>query len=375
LGVDYQTTLSLIEWLALTGLVQSILILVYMLSRAGDLKQASVAIAYFTFLALSFGLQFATRLEDFESTIRFWLDFCRSFGAPLCYFLVLQVAYVSEQNWRRVCILLLVPVAYIVAPQVARMQGVCDGSFAGGMCPRFFQVLSWFGGMSGAVALLAMWFHKNIFRSLWLSKSGRERYWLVMTLIAVNILRLSVSILYSSGYIQRADSDALQVTLGIAFAYLATTTLFRIYPLPVHMNANSRMAALLLTDEESAIADKINKLLTMDKVYHEATFSRADLAREVGESENTVSRVINQAFGKSFPRLLNEYRVDDAKRMLQNHAIPINVLAFEVGFNSIASFNRVFREITGETPSQFRQRQRKEPQKDVKGGLTGKEIP
>ncbi|MDE1151894.1 MAG: AraC family transcriptional regulator [Micavibrio sp.] len=358
MGVDYQTTFSLIEWLALTGFAQSLLILVYIVLRARQWRQAAIAIAYFSFLALAFGLQFALRLEDFAFPLRFWLGFCRAMGAPLCYLLVLQVSLVRQSPWRGLGVLLVVPAAFAAALVFGHFENACEG---GGLsCPRFFQILSWFGGMSGALALLAIYFHKNIFRLLWTAKGGRERYWLVITLIVANILRIIVSLMLSLGYIERGDSDALQVTLGIAFAYLATTTLFRIYPLPVQLNASSRMEALLLTEDERAIADKILKLMQLDKIYHEASFSRADLAREVGASENIVSRVINQAFGKSFPKLLNEYRVEDAKRMLRDPAIPINILAFEVGFNSIASFNRVFREVAGETPSQFRQREKQE---------------
>jgi AraC-like DNA-binding protein len=132
------------------------------------------------------------------------------------------------------------------------------------------------------------------------------------------------------------------------------TTLFRVYPLPVKLNSAAN--PLTMTDEERKIADKVRQLLELDKLYHEPSFSRADLAREVGTSENTLSRVINRSFGKSFPRLLNEYRVEDAKRMLLDPNIAIQVLAFEVGFNSLASFNRIFKEVTGETPSQFRAR-------------------
>ncbi len=140
--------------------------------------------------------------------------------------------------------------------------------------------------------------------------------------------------------------------MGIAFAYLVTTTLFRVYPLPVAIHSGAR--ASQLSEEEKQIADKVRSLMELEKLYQEPTFSRADLAREVGTSENTLSRVINSAFGKSFPRLLNDFRVEDAKRMLQDPDIPIQVLAFEAGFNSLASFNRVFREVTGETPSRYR---------------------
>lgn len=356
MGFDYQTTFSLIEWLALTGLVQSGLILVYILLRVRVWSQAAVALGYFTFLALSFGLQFSLRLEDFEFPIRFWLSFSRAMGGPLCYLLVLQVSFAHETAWRRLGILMLVPIAYVAAVGLDRIDNICDtGSLN---CTRFFQTLSWFDGMAGALAMLALWFHKNIFSSLWNAKGGRERYWLVITLIVANILRIAVSLTLSVGYKGSVDADALHVTLGIAFAYLATTTLFRVYPMAVQISSSTRVEAFMLSEDEKAVAEKIRTLMSLEKVYHEATFSRADLAREVGVSENIVSRVINQAFGKSFPRLLNEYRVEDAKRMLQDPAIPINVLAFEVGFNSLASFNRVFRDVTGETPSQYRGRQK-----------------
>jgi AraC-like DNA-binding protein len=109
-----------------------------------------------------------------------------------------------------------------------------------------------------------------------------------------------------------------------------------------------------LTEEEKKIAERVKTLMKVDKLYHQASFSRADLAREINISENTLSRVINVTFGKSFPQLLNELRVEDAKRMLRDPGIAIQVAAFEVGFNSLASFNRAFREITGSTPSHYR---------------------
>lgn len=350
---DYHITFSLIEWLALTGLAQCVFILVYVVFRLRDWKQGSIAIAYFLFLALAFGLQFALRLEDFEKNIRLALWFSGAMGAPLCYLLVLQVVKLTEfPGWKHFLMLLVMPVTLGSAFGLSRVQNLCEGS--GLVCDRFFEALNWLGSMSGALCLLALFMHRGLFGKLWAAKGARERYWLIMTLIAANVLRVIVSMLLSTGHIALGDADALQVTLGIAFAYLATTTLFRVYPLPVQLNATSRI--LVLSEEEKKIAEKVRKLMELDKVYHEPSFSRADLAREVGASENTLSRAINRAFGKSFPRLLNEFRVDDAKRMLLDPSIPIQVLAFEVGFNSLASFNRVFREVTGETPSHYRSR-------------------
>lgn len=352
---DYTTTFSLIEWLAVTGLVQCVFILVFVVFRARNWRQASIAIAYFVFLALAFGLQFALRLEDFEKPIRLALWFCRSMGAPLCYLLVLQVVRLTDLPERRhFLILLILPIVALAVFLIGQQRNLCDDDGGGWACDRVIDLLYWAGSMASALCMLALWAHKDLFPTLRGTKGGRERYWLIMTLIIANVLLVVVSLLLATGHLTLEDSDALQVTLGIAFAYLATTTLFRVYPLPVPLSTTSRAEAFLLNEEDRRIAARIRSLMELDKLYHEPEFSRADLAREVGISENTLSRVINQAFGKSFPRLLNELRVEDAKRMLHEPSIPIQVLAFEVGFNSLASFNRVFKEITGETPSAYR---------------------
>jgi AraC-like DNA-binding protein len=359
MGLDYATTFSLIEWLAITGLVQCVFILVFTAFRARSWRQAAIAFAYFFFLALAFGLQFSLRLTDFEQPLRVALWFAWSMGAPLCFLLVHQVVKLTDFPERRhLFILGVMPAVLVLAHILQRSRHLCEGGEW--LCPRFLDILSWLGGMAGALCMLALWAQKDLFGKLWRQRGARERYWLVMTLVLANVMGIIVSLLNATGYLARTDHDALHVILGIAFAYLATTTLFRVYPLPVALSAASRARALLLSDEERRIAEKVRKLMELDKLYHEHTFSRADLAREVGTSENTLSRVINIAFGRSFPRLLNEFRVEDAKRMLQDPSIPINVLASEVGFNSLASFNRVFRALTGETPSAYRAAQAQE---------------
>jgi len=89
-------------------------------------------------------------------------------------------------------------------------------------------------------------------------------------------------------------------------------------------------------------------------VYQEPTYSRSDLARELNVAETAISRVINIYFGKSFPQVLNERRIVDAQRLLRETPAPVKQVAEEVGFNSMATFNRVFREAVGHTPTEFR---------------------
>ncbi len=346
---------SVIEWLSITGFAQSVLIVVYVIFRVRSWKQASLALAYFLVMAASFALQFALRLQDYGQPIRLALLLSRGLDPLLCYLLVLQIARGADlPDAKQFWVLALAPLSLLAGFMIDRTANVCPAGET--LCPNLFLWLQWLGAISGGFAMLALWGHKNIFATLRKSKGGLERYWLVLVLIAANAGASGIMFLGSVGGLDQETADALLVVLGIAFVYLASTMLFRVYPSPVQLSDQpTRFTAQTMTAEEQALADRIKTLMEVDKLYHEQAFSRADLARELHVSENTLSRVINVAFGKSFPRLLNEFRVEDAKRMLHSPEIPVQVVASEVGFNSLASFNRAFRDITSLTPTQYRQ--------------------
>jgi AraC-like DNA-binding protein len=352
MAFSYTTTLSLIEWLCVMGLAQSLLILVYVVFRARSFRQAALAIGYFCLLSAAFALQFALRLEDYADGIHLALWWAWMLGPPMCYLLVVQIARLADLPPPRHFLALLgVPLAAALSFAAEKLFNVCSGR--GVLCDRLFDWLYWLGAMTGAGALLALWSSKDVFTALKAAKGGRERYWLALALVAVNVFVVMTALLRSYGKLDVNDTDALLVIFGLAFVYLVTTTLFRVYPLPVQLSDKPRNAPNL-TPAEQGLADRIRTLMEVDKMYQEPAFSRADLARELATSEGVLSRVINAAFGKSFPQMLNEFRVNDAKTLLQNPGIPIQTVAAESGFNSLASFNRVFREMTGETPSSFR---------------------
>jgi AraC-like DNA-binding protein len=56
----------------------------------------------------------------------------------------------------------------------------------------------------------------------------------------------------------------------------------------------------------------------------------------------------------SFTSYLGRVRVEKAKQLLLNPHARISEVAYEVGFQSLTHFNRVFRKLTGESPSAYR---------------------
>ena len=94
-----------------------------------------------------------------------------------------------------------------------------------------------------------------------------------------------------------------------------------------------------------------------NKLYRNPRLSLSDLSKVVDISERTISNAINQELGKNFFQFINEYRVNEIKEQLKNpnnDHLKILSLAFDVGFNSKASFNRVFKAYTGQTPKEYR---------------------
>ncbi len=122
----FASTFNVTEWLAVTGLAQSVLIIVYIVFRVRSWRQAALALAYFLMLGLAFTLQFSLRLEGYEEPIRLMLWLCRTLGPPLCYLLVLQVAKGADlPQPRQFWFLALAPLALVAGFAIRYMTHIC----------------------------------------------------------------------------------------------------------------------------------------------------------------------------------------------------------------------------------------------------------
>ena len=98
--------------------------------------------------------------------------------------------------------------------------------------------------------------------------------------------------------------------------------------------------------------------LEKKKPYLEPELGLADLARLLEVPRNQLSAVINQELGVNFYDLVNGYRVREFRALLADPRLreeKILTLAFDAGFNSKPTFNKVVLKHTGKTPSQLRE--------------------
>ncbi len=105
---------------------------------------------------------------------------------------------------------------------------------------------------------------------------------------------------------------------------------------------------------------RIERLIREDGVHLDPDLTFAGFSAKVGAPEATVRALIHTRLGhQHFRSFLNAHRLEEAKRRLADPAHgaeKIATIALDSGFASIASFNRVFSLMAGETPSAFRAR-------------------
>jgi AraC-like DNA-binding protein len=80
------------------------------------------------------------------------------------------------------------------------------------------------------------------------------------------------------------------------------------------------------------------------------------IAKIAGFSKYHFTRWFKQFAGISFYEYLTQVRMQVAESMLANTEVPITEIALESGFQSIATFNRVFKHSHNLTPSEYRKR-------------------
>ena len=112
-----------------------------------------------------------------------------------------------------------------------------------------------------------------------------------------------------------------------------------------------------LNDEQVAeLNDVVINYLSTKKPYLNPDYNLQMMVDDLNISRHKLSQVINRSQHKNFYKLINEYRVKEVKEKLENRVyknLTVLGIAFECGFNSKTTFNRIFKEETGMTPTRY----------------------
>jgi AraC-like DNA-binding protein len=110
--------------------------------------------------------------------------------------------------------------------------------------------------------------------------------------------------------------------------------------------------------QDEALEMKVLRFIREQEGYREEALTIRRLAALLNEREYRLRLLINQRLGfRNFNDFLNRYRIEAAMNVLADPtrpAVPILRLAMDLGYGSLATFNRAFRAQTGKTPTEFR---------------------
>lgn len=141
----------------------------------------------------------------------------------------------------------------------------------------------------------------------------------------------------------------------------------RIPTLVIHRQVKKYAGSTLDAKEKKRVCDALELIIKADKIYLEADLTIDRLAKKVACSRHTLSQVLNECMQQSFYEYINYYRVEEAKILLMDEDRKdhkISSIGYDAGFNSLSTFNDVFKKLSGQTPSMFKKQLPQAAQKE-----------
>ena len=92
------------------------------------------------------------------------------------------------------------------------------------------------------------------------------------------------------------------------------------------------------------------------KPFLDPALNLARLSDQLDVTPEYLSKILNTHLNRSFFDFVNRYRTDEFKQRCQEGSsgkLTLMGMAYECGFNSKATFNRVFKNLTGVTPGEY----------------------
>jgi AraC-like DNA-binding protein len=120
-----------------------------------------------------------------------------------------------------------------------------------------------------------------------------------------------------------------------------------------HLSLVSNQLLVLSANSEPPAVTRARQFIA----EHQADeISLGDVARAVNTSTFYFCKLFKKATGLNFTEYLSRIRVEKAKNLLLNPNLRVSEIAYQVGFQSLTHFNRVFRKLAGQSPTRYREK-------------------
>jgi AraC-like DNA-binding protein len=358
------TLITLLQALQLVALAPCLFVIAFLLLTARDYRQTVVPCLYFLSLASCFMLPLLELWPQFVRhtpqgpLVQGGLLFIRSLLPAFSFLLIVQFARGTMPPllyWSILALPIVGGSGVVYAASLA--DELCLVPFG---CVDAYVVEGLYSTFSNALIfllLVVLFAHARRVGGA-PRLATHSRYGMVVALIALNLLVTGLELAHIGGWLPKVDAALLTTLVRVTFIFVVLILLFRVFDrqqpaVMVAPGAARKQHEQHKKDME--IIERFEALMQEQRIYQEMECSRETVAQLLEVHENTLSRVINQHYHQRFTDVVNQYRIKEAQRLLvANPRQAITDIAFEVGFSSIPSFNRVFKESSGFSPSEFR---------------------
>ena len=154
----------------------------------------------------------------------------------------------------------------------------------------------------------------------------------------------------------RNNSQLIFTLTTIEFVVLLLLFCIHLFRTYIRKKSNAVVISYKAVDVENE-----NKQLTVfidfiNNHFYECELSLEQVSTETGINHRRIATYIQQNFDCNFKTYVNQLRINESKRLLNETDLNMGDIAFKVGFNTQSHFNRVFKSIVGQSPSEFREK-------------------
>lgn len=187
-------------------------------------------------------------------------------------------------------------------------------------------------------------------------RSHAQLKWLNRTMAVLLVLGCLGLTLAAAGHFFYHDGLNLQVYYPLYLLWIATMIVFTVKAETMPAAAPLALKPLL----PAALKQKATWLKQMVREHHyylDPDLSLTSLAEKLEMTVHELSRILNTVLKKSFSDFINEYRVREVSRKMQDTAynhLTLLGIAYESGFNSQTNFTRVLKQLTGKSPLDYK---------------------
>lgn len=151
--------------------------------------------------------------------------------------------------------------------------------------------------------------------------------------------------------------NSVWITIPIFIYVIGYFSLYQpeLFRMPIENKENEKKIRISDTDT-ALLKQRLNGIMIENKIYLNSELTLKDVSELLQTSNNNISWLLNNIYNTTFYDFINSYRINAFLKKIEekeHHKKTLLALSYEVGFNSKSTFNRAFKLIHQETPTNF----------------------